>query len=136
MVKSAFQAAYTAPLELAPLGYFKQGPPSVAAAVQLRGQRFRVYEPLYDTFRQEKAETRVGAMQCKPCWLLGNGAVVCRCKGGGSCNHGPVVDGKGCGGPDFDATLLGKPRVVVVAVQNDATAFAGRVTALEWTSGR
>ena len=115
-------------------GYFAKGPPNEAAAVTLRDGRVGVAERLLRGY----AGTGVGKMQCAWCWRHGVSASACRCVGKGMRGHPAVVRGTGedaVGGPDFDATLLGK-RVAVTAVQNDKRTFAGVVSAFDAASGR
>ena len=123
-------AEYTA------FGYFPKGPPSEAAAIDLRNGRAGVAERLLRGY----AGTGFGKMQCVWCWRHGVSATSCRLVGKGLRGHPAVLrvapdPQDSVGGPDFDATLLGK-RVAVTAVQNDKRAFAGVVSAFDAASGR
>ena len=117
-------------------GYFAKGPSSEAAATVLRNGRVGIADRLLRGY----AGTGVGKMQCAWCWRHGVSASSCRLVGKGMRGHPAVLrvapDPKdSVGGPDFDATLLGK-RVAVTAVQNDKRAFAGVVSAFDAASGR
>lgn len=112
-------------------GYFPKGPPSEAEATTQRNGRAGVL----DTMRRDYAGTGCGKMQCAQCWQRGVSATGCRCVAKYCRGHPAVARADGSGGPDFDATLLGK-RVVVTALQNDKRAFAGVVKAFNAASGR
>jgi hypothetical protein len=80
-----------------------------------------------------QASPFTGLYQCAKCVRLQRhgGAVKCRLQGKNYSGHGPVVDAFGFGGPDYDATLLGK----YVKLEGD-NGYEGTVTGVNKLTGK
>jgi hypothetical protein len=134
--RSDFHKAYMKPTAACSSGFFRQGPPSAEAAAAVRQNRFEAMRSLHPR-QEEKPGEGWGAEVCAWCWTARAGATKCRLVGEGMSGHGPVVDSRGRGGPDFDTTLMGKH---VAAIRREGRpndpVFAGVVTGFDASSGQ